>query len=105
MQLGHRRLALGGAFLNALFKVGRELIQFFQSCPSLILPATPPQRRSSQADKRVGWNGRSRKVTFPRTSRKRPASGLRSSPPPRRVRSTKGKSDHSGCPSSHSESA
>src|SRR5579872_5336898 len=52
MQLGHRRLALGGAFLNALFKVGRELIQFFQSCPSLILPATASQRRSSQADKR-----------------------------------------------------
>ena len=31
----------------------------------------------------VGWNGRSRKVTLPSISRKRPAPGLRSSPPPR----------------------
>ena len=47
----------------------------------------------------VGWNGRSRKVTLPSVSSRRPASGLRSSPPPLCVSRTNGRSDHSGCSS------
>ena len=105
MQLGHRRFALGRAILNALLKVGRELVQFLQPCARLILPATAAERRLGQADEggRMEWSFEEGHV--PEELEEPAGLGIALEPAAALGQKHERKSDHSGCSSSHSDKA
>ena len=50
MELGDRHFTLSRALLDFAFEVGRELIEFFESCASVILPPPGSESRAGQTD-------------------------------------------------------
>ena len=69
VELRDRRFVLGGALLDPLLEVGGELVQSSSRARASYCRRRPRSADWARLTRVVGWNGRSRKVTLPSSSR------------------------------------